>query len=74
MTAAPLAAPRWACPHLERRCHCRYKLSELARISEVIDVCAACVDGTEDTFVEVLVSLVKLCAKVTARAVQPCPP
>lgn len=49
-------------------CNCRYKLSELSNIAEVIDVCAACVDGSDDTFVEVLVALVNLCAKASAAA------
>jgi hypothetical protein len=42
----------------------RFKLSDVARIGEVLEVTAACVDASDDTFVEVLVGIIRLCAKV----------
>ena len=50
----------------------RYKLSDVARIAEVLGVTAACVDESDDTFVEVLTSLIRLCAKVSAPAALSC--
>ncbi len=43
----------------------RYKLSEVARIAEVMDVCATCVHDAESIFVSVLVELIQLCRKVS---------
>jgi hypothetical protein len=62
----PFPSPAPLSRHARLLCKCRYKLAELSNIAEVIDVCAACVDGSDDTFVEVLVALVNLCAKASA--------